>query len=101
MHHRRYTGNDGNVVRIPVPALTEDRRKEIAKSLKKMGEDSKVSIRKIRRDVNDSIKKQEKNKDINEDDSKKLQAQIQKETDIFVKMVDERVAVKEKEVLTV
>ena len=93
--------NDGNVVRVPVPALTEERRKEIAKSLKKMGEDAKIGLRKVRKEANDTIKKAEKNKDIGEDEVKKLQALVQKETDVFVKKIDERVSTKEKEVMKV
>ena len=93
--------NDGVVIRIPIPQLTEERRKDIVKQLKKMAEEAKVSIRHIRRDSNDSIKKQEKAKEITEDDSKQLQQDIQKQTDSFIKKVDERLQVKEKEVMTV
>ena len=93
--------NDGVVIRIPIPQLTEDRRKDIVKQLKKMSEDAKVSIRHIRRDSNDSIKKMEKAKEITEDASKQLQQAIQKQTDAFIKLVDERFVVKEKEVMTV
>ena len=93
--------NDGVVIRIPIPQLTEDRRKDIVKQLKKMSEDAKVSIRHIRRDSNDSIKKMEKAKEITEDASKQLQQDIQKQTDAFIKLVDERFVVKEKEVMTV
>lgn len=93
--------NDGNIVRIPIPQLTEDRRKEIAKSIKKMAEDARVGIRQARREANDLVKKFEKSKEINEDDSKKLQGDIQKETDVFIKKIDETSESKEKEVLTV
>ncbi len=93
--------NDGNVVRVPIPALTEERRKEIAKSIKKLGEEAKVGIRKIRQDYNNKIKKFEKDKEFSEDDSKKLQKSIQTETDNFTKVIDEKVAKKEKEVLTI
>jgi ribosome recycling factor len=92
--------NDGNVVRIPIPALTEERRKDIVKNLKKIGEDTKIAIRHARRDANDTIKKFEKAKELAEDESKKLQETIQKHTDEFVKLVDERLVKKEKEVLT-
>lgn len=92
--------NDGNVVRLPIPALTEERRKDIVKSLKKMGEDAKVGIRQARRDGNDAVKKLEKDKAIAEDESKKVQAEIQKVTDEYVKKVDDKMASKEKEVLT-
>ena len=93
--------NDGNVVRLPFPALTEERRKDIAKSLKKMAEESRVGIRNIRRDVNEDIKTKEKNKELNEDDSRKLQADVQKMTDQFIKQVDDKLAAKEKEVMTI
>lgn len=93
--------NDGNVVRLPFPALNEERRKDIAKSLKKMAEESRVGIRNIRRDVNEDIKEKEKNKQFNEDDSRKLQADIQKMTDQFIKQVDDKLAAKEKEVMTI
>ena len=93
--------NDGVVVRIPVPQLTEERRKEIVKGLKKVGEDAKVSLRKIRRDANEATKKAEKAKEITEDESKSLQADVQKVTDTMVKKVDEKLAAKEKEVMTI
>lgn len=93
--------NDGVVIRLPIPQLTEERRKDIVKQLKKMAEDAKVSIRHIRRDSNDAIKKMEKAKELTEDDSKQLQQDIQKQTDAFIKLVDERLAGKEKEVMTV
>lgn len=93
--------NDGNVVRVPIPQLTEERRKDLVKTIKKMGEEAKVSLRNIRRDANEGIKKLEKGKEVSEDDSKKLQADIQKQTDGFVQMVDDRMAAKEKEVMTV
>ena len=93
--------NDGVVIRIPIPQLTEERRKDIVKQLKKMAEEAKISIRHIRRDSNDAIKKMEKSKEVTEDDSKQLQQDIQKQTDAFIKQVDERLATKEKEVMTV
>jgi ribosome recycling factor len=93
--------NDGHVVRIPIPALTEERRKDIVKSLKKMGEECKVSLRNIRRDSNDVVKKSLKDKKIIEDDSKKLEADIQKVTDQFIKVVDERLVKKEQEVMKI
>ncbi len=93
--------NDGNLIRIPFPALTEEKRKDIVKDVKKSGEDAKISMRNIRRDQNDLVKKSEKDKDISEDDSKRFQADIQKITDKFVSQVDEIIAAKEKEVLTV
>lgn len=93
--------NDGNIIRIPIPPLNEERRKEIAKSIKKMGDDTKVAIRKVRQDMNTKVKKSEKNKEITEDESKEFQKSIQEETDKFIKVVDEKVAKKEQEVLTV
>lgn len=93
--------NDGNVVRIPIPQLTEDRRKDIVKNLKKISEEAKVGVRHVRRDANETIKKQEKAKEIAEDESKRLQADVQKLTDQYIKLVDERFEKKEKEVMTV
>jgi ribosome recycling factor len=93
--------SDGVVVRIPIPQLTEERRKDIVKSLKKMSEEAKVSIRHIRRDVNEEVKKAEKDKKITEDESKRVQDEIQKLTDSYIKAVDERLVKKEKEVMTV
>ena len=93
--------NDGKVIRVPFPQLTEERRKELVKDVKKMGEDAKVAIRNERRDANDKIKKQEKDKEISEDDSKKLQDDVQKITDDAVKKIDEITAVKEKEVMEI
>jgi ribosome recycling factor len=93
--------NDGNVVRIPIPALTEDRRKDIVKNLKKTAEDAKVSLRQIRKDSNDLVKTQQKNKLITEDDVKRLEKDIQKLTDDYVTKIDEKFAKKEKEIMTV
>jgi len=93
--------NDGNVVRVPIPQLTEDRRKDLVKNIKKMGEEAKVSIRGVRRDMNEEIKKSEKNKEITEDESKRLQADVQKQTDQFVDLVDDRLSKKELEVMKI
>jgi len=93
--------NDGNFIRIQFPALTEDKRKDLVKQIKKMGEDAKIAIRNARRDQNDIVKKAEKAKEISEDDSKRFQDDIQKVTDKYVKDVDDLIAVKEKELLTV
>jgi ribosome recycling factor len=93
--------NDGNMIRLPFPALTEDRRKDIVKGLKKIGEDAKVAIRNARRDANEEAKKLEKDKKISEDERKKLEADVQKHTDQFCKMVDDKLAAKEKEVMTI
>ena len=93
--------NDGKVIRLIVPQLTEERRKELTKTVKKMGEDAKVALRNLRRDVNDQVKKMEKNGELTEDDLKKGLDQIQKMTEDGVKKIDEAVAKKEKEVLEV
>jgi ribosome recycling factor len=93
--------NDGKLIRISIPALTEERRKEIVKSVKKMGEEAKVAIRNQRREANDLIKKNEKDKKFTEDESKKLQEQVQKKTDLKIAEVDKVIEAKEKEVLTV
>ena len=94
-------GNDGNLIRIQFPALTEDKRKAFVKDVKKMGEDAKVAIRNVRREQNDKVKASEKDKKISEDESKKIQEEIQKITDNFIKEVDKVVEAKEKELLTV
>ncbi len=93
--------NDGQVLRLVFPQLTEDRRKEIVKDVKKMGEEAKVHVRSIRRDAIDKVKQMKKNGDITEDDLKVAEEKIQKITDKSVKEIDEQVAVKEKEILTV
>ncbi|MFZ9000934.1 MAG: ribosome recycling factor [Bacteriovoracaceae bacterium] len=93
--------NDGNLIRIPFPTLTEDRRKDIVKDLKRFGEDAKVAVRNARRDQNDNVKKAEKGKDISEDESKKFQGEIQELTDKFIAEVDGIVKSKEKEILEV
>lgn len=92
--------SDGKVIRINVPAMTEDRRKELAKQVKKMGEDSKVALRNHRRDSNEEVKKQEKAKTLSEDDAKKALELVQKKTDEKTGEVDKVVAAKEKEILT-
>lgn len=92
--------NDGNLIRIPFPALTEDRRKEQVRDIRKFGEDAKIAIRNARRDQNDIVKKAEKDKEISEDDSKKYQESIQKVTDKFTVQVDEIMQTKEKEILS-
>ena len=93
--------NDGNVVRIPIPPLTEERRKEIAKSIKKIGEEAKVALRKFRQDANARVKKMEKAKECSEDDSVKILKEVQVETDKAVAVVDDKIAKKEKEIMTV
>ncbi|HEL0022861.1 TPA: ribosome recycling factor [Streptococcus equi subsp. zooepidemicus] len=93
--------NDGSVIRLVIPALTEETRKELAKEVKKVGETAKVSIRNIRRDAMDEAKKQEKVKEITEDELKALEKDIQKATDEAVKEIDRMTADKEKELLSV
>ncbi|HWV39414.1 MAG TPA: ribosome recycling factor [Vulgatibacter sp.] len=93
--------NDGTVVRLPIPALTEERRKEIAKQVKKRGEERKIAIRNLRRDANDQIKAQTKESALSTDDEKRLLDQAQKETDAGIAKVDEIVARKEKEVMEI
>ncbi len=92
--------NDGNVVRLPIPALTEERRKDLVKTIKKNAEDFKVSIRHERRDANELLKKIEKTKEIGEDERKRLEQEVQKITDQYIKTVDEKLAKKEKEIMT-
>ncbi|MFO3701532.1 ribosome recycling factor [Staphylococcus felis] len=93
--------SDGEVIRISVPALTEERRKEIVKQVKKEGESAKVSIRNIRRDANDSLKKQEKNGDISEDELRSTSDDVQKITDDAIKDIDKLVSDKETDVMSV
>lgn len=93
--------NDGEVIRLPIPALTEERRKEIAKQVKSKGEDHKVAIRNERRDANEMLKDLLKEKTISEDDLKRSQEKVQKETDLGISKVDEVVSKKEKEVMEV
>jgi ribosome recycling factor len=93
--------NEGDQLRIIIPALTEERRKEFVKQTKKIGEDAKVNIRNIRRDFNDIIKKAEKNSNISEDDSQGYQEDIQKLTDKFIEKVEQKVSAKEKDLMTV
>ena len=93
--------NDGKVVRIPFPQLTEDRRKELVKIIKKISEDTKVAVRNERRDANEQMKKLEKDKAISEDDSKKMLDDIQKITDASIKNIDEITVAKEKEVMEI
>jgi ribosome recycling factor len=93
--------NDGKIIRIPVPPLTEERRKEIAKSISKMAEDFRVAVRNERRVLVENIKKLAKDKVITEDDKKKFEAQAQKITDDHIKKIDEAIASKEKEVMQI
>lgn len=93
--------NDGKVIRLTFPELTEERRKDLTKDVKKKGEDAKVAIRNIRRDANDYIKKEQKANEISEDEQKDAEAEVQKLTDQFVKKIDEMVESKSKEIMTV
>lgn len=93
--------NDGKVIRINIPLLTEERRKQLVKVVRKNSEDAKVAVRNIRRDVNDEIKKLEKEKHLSEDDTKKSLDEIQKSTDSYVKKIDEILMHKEKEIMEV
>jgi len=93
--------NDGKNVRLVVPQVTEERRKELVKTVKKMGEDAKVAVRNIRRDANDELKKLEKAHELTEDDLKKALDDIQKATDKTIKEIDDIVALKDKEILEV
>lgn len=93
--------NDGKAIRLTFPELTEERRKELVKDVKKKGEDAKVAIRNIRRDANDMVKKQQKANEISEDEQKTAEDEIQKLTDQFVAKIDRMVEDKSKEIMTV
>ena len=93
--------NDGKVIRLTFPELTEERRKELVKDVKKKGESAKVAIRNIRRDANDMIKKQQKANEISEDEQKDAESEIQKLTDQFVSQIDQMIEEKSKEIMTV
>jgi ribosome recycling factor len=93
--------NDGQVIRIAIPPLTEERRKELVKQVKKAAEEAKVAVRNIRRDANDSLKKVEKDGEITEDELKRLMDEVQKLTDQTVTKVDEVASNKEKEIMEV
>ena len=92
---------DGQLIRLPVPDLNEERRTEIKKVIKSMGEKCKVSIRNIRREANDELKNLLKIKEISEDDEKKYEKTIQSSTDEHIKTIDQKVEVKEKEIMTI
>jgi len=93
--------SDGKMVRIPIPPLTEERRKELAKMVRKMAEDARVAVRNVRREAIEKLKDREKKKEISEDDVKRGQERIQKETDAHVKKVDEILKSKEQEIMEV
>ena len=92
---------DGQLVRLPIPDLSEERRNEMKKMIKSMGEKCKISIRNIRREANDELKKLLKSKDISEDEEKKFEKIIQTSTDNHIKLIDDKVISKEKEIMTV
>lgn len=93
--------NDGTIIRLNIPQLTEERRTDLVKTLNKRAEESKVSVRNIRRDANDAIKKLEKAKSITEDEAKKAQEDVQKIVDKYIKLIDAARADKEKEIMEV
>lgn len=93
--------NDGNLIRLPIPALNEERRREYVKLAKKEGEEAKVAVRNIRRDANEKLKKAENSHEISEDDSRRGHERIQKLTDEFVAKIDEILQAKEKEIMEV
>lgn len=93
--------NDGSVIRLVIPELTEETRKNLVKSIRKVGEEAKVAVRAIRRDANDKIKALKKDNEISEDEAKKAEENIQKETDKFIKEIDKTLETKEKEVMSV
>lgn len=93
--------NDGKVIRLIFPELTEDRRKELAKDVKKKGDNAKVAIRNVRRDANDTFKKQNKASEISDDELKNLEDEVQKLTDKYVNAIDKAIDDKTKEILTV
>jgi ribosome recycling factor len=93
--------NNGKIIRIIIPPLTEERRKQLVKAVKKKAEESKVAIRNIRRDANDDLKKLEKEKQLSEDEAKKLHDEVQKITDTYIAKVDDVLKHKEKEIMEV
>jgi len=93
--------NDGQVIRLNVPPLTSERRKEFVKTAGKLAEEGRIALRNVRREAVDSVKKQEKAKEVSEDESRDLQAEIQKLTDKYAAKVDELLAIKEKDIMTI
>src|SRR5579864_4643343 len=92
---------DGNSIRLSIPALNEERRKDLVKIVKKKGEDGKIAVRNVRHKVHDDLRAQLKDHEITEDDNKRMQDQLQKTTDRFIKEIDQLVAAKEKEIMEV
>ena len=93
--------NDGKLIRLVFPELTEERRKDLAKDIKKKGEEAKVAVRNIRRDANDAFKKLGKGKEVSEDEVKELEENVQKLTDKYIKDIDKAIEEKSKEIMTV
>ena len=93
--------NDGKVIRIPIPPVTEERRKEMAKLIRKIGEEAKIAVRNHRREANDEIKRQEKEKNISEDIAKKMMEEIQKKTDQKITEIDKVIVNKENEIMKI
>jgi ribosome recycling factor len=92
--------NDGKLIRLPIPALTTERRKELAKMIKKMAEEAKVALRNVRREANDQLKDLKKDKLLTEDEAHRGQEEVQKITDDYIKKIDAQAAEKEKEIMT-
>ncbi len=93
--------NDGSIIRLQIPSLTEERRKELARVVKRLAEDSRVEIRNIRREANDTLKKQEKSAELSEDDSHRLMEKVQDLTDKFIEEIDDLLKKKDEEIMTV
>ncbi|MFN8548956.1 MAG: ribosome recycling factor [Candidatus Eisenbacteria bacterium] len=91
--------DDGELIKVPIPALTEDRRHDLVKKVKKLGEDVRVAVRNVRREANDELKKREKEHQVSEDDAHRLTADIQKLTDKYIASIDDVLNKKEKEIL--
>lgn len=94
-------GNDGKTIRLAIPALTEERRKQLVKVVKKRGEEAKIVVRNIRRDINEELKKAEKEEHLSEDDVKRFHDEIQKITDSYIQKIDEILHHKEKEIMEI
>ncbi|MBC7266352.1 MAG: ribosome recycling factor [Coriobacteriia bacterium] len=93
--------NDGQVIRLPFPPLTEERRRELVKLCRQYAEEARIAVRNIRRDINDRLKRQEKDGEISQDDLRRLEAEVQKETDAHIKEIDELLKRKEQEIMEV
>ena len=93
--------NDGKVIRLPIPPLTEERRKELVKLVKKLGEEGKIAVRNVRRECNDELKKGEKSGDFSEDDSQRGMKEIQEVTDEYIEQIDKIVEEKDKEIMEI